>query len=133
MEEFIPTFEEKENNVLVKIDEFEDNIKIINDLTKKYDSLKKELKAEMVKIGKENNLEQVKWITPKGIQITCSIGKDAVIEEVTEKEFSLDTLRKDYPDIYEACCYDRTYNKNIKAASSDRLVITLPKEESTNE
>lgn len=133
MEEFIPTFEKNENNILIKIDEFEDKIKIINDLTKQYDSLKKEIKSEMVKIGKENNLEQVKWITPKNIQITCSIGKDAIVEEVTEKSFSLDTLIKEYPDIYEACCYERTYSKNVKAASNDRLVITLPKETSENE
>lgn len=128
MEEFIPTFENSENNILVKIDEFEDKIKTINELTKQYDSLKKEIKEKMVNIGIENDLEQVKWITPKGIQITCSIGQCAVVEEVTEKAFSLDSLMKDYPDVYEACCYDRTYSKNIKSASNDRLLITLPKE-----
>lgn len=128
MEEFMPTFGEKENNIIVKIDDFEESIKEINTLTKKYDSLKKEIKEKMIEIGKENNLEQVKWTTPKGIQITCSIGKGAETEEVTEKSFNVETLKEKYPEIYEKCCYERTYTKTIKAASSDRLVITLPKE-----
>ena len=128
MEEFIPTFEKEENNLLVRIDEFEDQIKLINKLSKDYENLKKEIKREMVEIGKNNNLDQVKWTTPKGIQITCSIGHPAEFEEVTERAFSLETLMKDYPEVYEKCCYDRTYNKNIKSATSDRLVITLPKE-----
>ncbi len=128
MEEYIPVFEEQENNILVKIDDFEESIKEINILTKKYDALKKELKEEMLKIGKDNNLEQVKWTTPKGIQITCSIGKQEEVEEVTEKTFNVEVLKKDYPEIYEKCCYDRTYTKVIKAGSNDRLVITLPKE-----
>lgn len=128
MEEFIPVFNE-ENNVLVRIDEFEEQIEIINKLSKEYDKLKKDIKEEMLKIGKSNNLDQVKWTTPKGIKITCSIGKPAEFEKVVEKQFSEAYLKENYPEIYEKCLIEKETNKTIKSASSDRLVITLPKGE----
>lgn len=127
MEEFIPVFEE--NNVLVKIDEFEEQIELINKLTKEYDKLKKDIKEEMLKIGKINNLDQVKWTTPKGIKITCSVGQPAIIETTTEEAFNIEKLKEEFPEVYKQCCYMRTYDKNIKSASNDRLVITLPKGE----
>jgi restriction endonuclease S subunit len=127
VEEFIPTFRE-DNNILAELDSFEDNIKQLNILTKQYDELKKKIKEQMVEIGKNNKLEQVKWITPNNIQITCSIGKEAEREDVKEKTFNVELLKEKYPNIYEECCIDREYTKVIKAATSDRLVITLPKE-----
>lgn len=127
MEEFIPTFNE-ENNYLIKLDNFEDQIKVINELTKKYEELKKEIKENMLKIGKENNLTQVKWTTPKGIQITCSVGQKAEFEKETIKKFNESYLQEHYPDIYKECFIEIEREKCIKSASNDRLVITLPKE-----
>jgi len=131
MEEFIPTFEtlptNKENDILVRIDQFEDKIREIDKLTKQYDALKKEIKGQMVTIGKEHGLTQVKWITPNGTQITCSIGQLEETKEITEKRFNADILKEKYPDIYNECCVDRTYLSVIKAKGNDTLRITLPK------
>lgn len=129
MEDFIPTFEEtNENNLLVKIDEFEEKIELINKLTKEYDDLKKKLKSQMVDIGKENNLEQVKWTTPKGIQITCSIGKKAEFEEQEYEEFDMEAFKKEKPNMYEKYLVKKKKQVAIQNASYDRLVITMPKE-----
>lgn len=119
---------QKENNVLIKIDEFEENIKIIDKLTKQYDELKKEIKEAMLKVGKENNLTQIKWVTPKGIKITCSVGGDAEYEKQIVKEFSLNKLMSEFPEIYEKCCEEKEKDVVIKNKSNDRLVITVPKE-----
>lgn len=118
---------EKNETILTKIDNFEDKINLLNQLTKDYDNLKKEIKEEMLKIGKENNLTQMKWETPKGIKITLSIGQKPEFEEVEELQFNLETLIKDYPEIYEKCCVTKKVNKIIKNGSNDRMVITLPK------
>lgn len=129
MEDFIPTFEEtNENNLLAQIDEFEDKIILINQYTKEYDDLKKKLKSQMVDIGKENNLEQVKWTTPNGIQITCSIGKKAEFEERETEEFNMVKFMEEQPQIYEQYLEKKKRNIAITNASYDRLVITLPKE-----
>jgi hypothetical protein len=128
MEEFIPTFEEKqENNLLVQIDEFEEQIKLIDKLSKKYDSLKKKIKTQMLNIGKEKDLSQVKWITPKGIQITCSIGKRPTFEEQEYQEFDMGTFKKENPSMYEKYLITRTRQVAITNGSNDRLTITLPK------
>ena len=126
----IDPFELKNNeNMLIKIDEFEENIKVLNELTKKYEKLKKEIKDAMLKIGKENQLDQIKWTTPKGIKITCSVGNQAIFEKKVEKEFSLNKLMEEYKDIYEKCLIEKEKEICVKKASNDRLVITLPKEE----
>lgn len=130
MEEFIPTFEEKkDNNLLAQIDEFEDKIKLIDKLTKEYDEIKKELKKQMVEIGKENESTQVKWITPNGIQITCSIGKKPKFEKQEYEEFNLLRFKEEQPQMYEQYLEKRTKEVAVQSASYDRLVITLPKEE----
>ena len=99
MEEYVPTFEEpKEKNLLVTIDEFEDKIEVINELTKKYNDLKENLKKQMVSIGKGNDLEQVKWTTPKGIQITCSIGKKAEYKEKEVEVFNMTRFMEEEPE-----------------------------------
>lgn len=126
----IDPFELKNNeNMLIKIDEFEENIKVLNELTKKYEKLKKEIKDAMLKIGKENQLDQINWTTPKGIKITCSVGNQAIFEKKVEKEFSLNKLMEEYKDIYEKCLIEKEKEICVKKASNDRLVITLPKEE----
>ena len=130
MEEFIPTFEEKEeNNLLVQIDEFEENIKKISELSNQYETLKSNIKEQMLKIGKENNMTQVKWITPKGIKITCSIGKKPIFETQEYKEFNLVKFKQEQPQMYEQYLEKRTKEVAITNGSSDRLTITLPKEE----
>lgn len=142
MEEFIPTFEEikfEETNdlqvstdfkdLIVQVDEFEDKLKEYKKLESQYKDIKDKIKEAMVKLGRENELEQVKWITPNGIKITCSIGHKPIFEETTEKEFSLEMLKNKHPEIYEECLVERTYDKLVKEAKSDRLVITTPKGE----
>ena len=132
-EEFIPTFEieptKDEYAILRQVDEFEDKIQLLNKLSKEYDGIKKTVKEFMVKVGKDNDLDQVKWITPKGIKITCSIGHKPIFEKVTENQFDIDILKRDYPEVYEKCCKEVTYDNCIKAATSDRLVITPVKGE----
>ena len=115
-------------SLLVQIDDFEENIKLIDKLNKQYDELKSKIKEEMLKVGKNNNLEQVKWTTPKGIKITCSIGKKAEYKKVLNKEFSLEKLMKEFPDVYEKCLVEQERNECVVKASNDRLVITTPKE-----
>jgi hypothetical protein len=130
MEEFIPTFEEKqENNILVQIDEFEEKIKLINKLSKEYDKLKKEIKEQMVEIGRENELSQVKWATPKGIQITLSVGKKPVFETRETEEFNMVRFMEEEPKIYQKYLEKKEREVAITNGSNDRLVITLPKED----
>lgn len=130
MEEFIPTFEEnQENNLLVQIDEFEEKIKLINNLSKEYDKLKKEIKNQMVEIGRENELSQVKWTTPKGIQITLSVGKKPVFETRETEEFNMVRFMEEEPKIYQKYLEKKEREVAITSGSNDRLVITLPKED----
>lgn len=130
MEEFIPTFEEKqENNILVQIDEFEEKIKLINSLSKEYDKLKKEIKEQMVEISRKNELSQVKWTTPKGIQITLSAGKKPVFENRETEEFNMVRFMEEEPKIYKKYLEKKEREVAITNGSNDRLVITLPKED----
>lgn len=119
----------KEKNTLTKLDEFEENIKLLNKLDKEYKILKDKIKKEMLELGKNQGVEQLKWTTPKGIKITLSIGKRPEFEEIVEKKFSEVKLASEYPEIYEACKVEVKTNKEISKGSNDRLVITLPKEE----
>lgn len=121
--------EVKGENILAKVDDFEENIKLLNKLDKEYKELKEKIKKQMLELGKANKVDQLKWTTPKGIKITLSIGKKATFVEVVEKKFSEVKLASEYPEIYEACKVDVKVNKEITKASNDRLVITLPKEE----
>ena len=114
--------------VLQKLDEFEENLRQLEILQKQEKKLKAEIKEQMLKAGKVHNLEQIKWTTPKGIKITCSIGKPAEFEKRIEKKFNIEKLMKDYPEIYENCSEEKEVSVCIKNASNDRLVITLPKE-----
>ena len=114
--------------LLAKVDEFEDNIKLIDTLTKQYNQIKAELKKAMVQIGKDNDLEQIKWTTPKGTKITCSIGHCAVITKVPKQFFDEEMLKKDYPDIYKKCCREIQESVIVKNASYDTLKITLAKD-----
>lgn len=121
--------EEKETNYLLALDEFEEKIKELDKLNKKYKDIKDNLKKQMLNVAKENNLEQVKWTTPKGIKITLSVGQEEIMEERTEKVFNQSLLEEKYPDIYEECLENKKRLVTIKNASNDRLVVTMPKEE----
>ena len=123
--ELIKTSEE----LLLEIDNFEENIKLIDELTKQYNQIKNDIKKAMVKIGNENNLEQIKWITPKGTKITCSIGHTAEIEKQKVKEFDIEILKNVFPDIYEKCLVEQEKSVIVKNATNDTLRITLAKEE----
>ena len=115
-------------NLLMQLDDFEESIKQIDVLTKQYNEIKTNLKKAMVEVGIENNLEQIKWTTPKGTKITCSIGHPAEIEKQKKLIFSEEKLKKEYPDIYEKCCEEREASIITKNATSDTLRITLAKE-----
>lgn len=120
--------EEKENNYLLILDEFEDKIKELEKLNKQYKDIKDNIKKQMLKVAKENNLEQVKWTTPKGIKITLSVGQEEITEERTERVFNSSLLEEKYPNIYEECMEDKKRLVTIKNASNDRLVVTMPKD-----
>jgi len=119
--------EEKGTNYLLVLDEFEDKIKELDELNKKYKEIKDNIKKSMLKVGKENNLDQVKWTTPKGIKITLSVGQEEITEEQESEEFNVNVLIEKYPDIYKECLEKKTKLVTIKNASNDRLVITMPK------
>lgn len=120
--------EEKETNYLLTLDEFEEKIKELDKLNKQYKDIKDNIKKDMLKVAKENNLEQVKWTTPKGIKITLSVGQEEITEERIYHEFSLEELENKYPDIYEKCIVDKKKIVTVKNASNDRLVVTMPKD-----
>ena len=116
------------DNLLVTLDKFEENIKLIDSLTKEYNEIKKKIKNAMLKVAESNNLEQVKWITPNDIKITFSKGKLEELELQKIKVFKEDVLKEKYPSIYEECFIEEEKLVTIKNSSNDRLVITLPKE-----
>ena len=120
--------ENKESNVLVTLDAFEDKIKLIDTLTKQYNDIKATIKSAMLKIAEENNLDQVKWTTPKDIKITLSKGKPEELEKQVVKEFNIELLKEKYPSVYEDCLEEKEKLVTVKNGSNDRLVITLPKE-----
>lgn len=130
MDEFVPVFEEnkEENKLLVQIDEFEEKIKLIEKYSKEYEAFKKKIKAQMLKIGKESDSSQIKWTTPKGIQITCSIGKKAVYEEQEVEEFNMIKFMEEQPEMYQKYLEKKTRDVVVQSGSNDRLQITLPKE-----
>lgn len=120
----------KTNESLLKeIDNFEEKIELMEMLNKEYNDLKANIKKAMVQIGRDNNLEQLKWTTPKGTKITCSIGHIAEIEKQNKKVFNEELLKKEYPDIYEKCCEERLVSVITKNATSDTLRITFAKNE----
>lgn len=120
--------EEKETNYLLVLDEFEDKIKELDKLNKQYKDIKDNIKKQMLEVAKNNNLEQVKWTTPKGIKITLSVGQEEITEETTYEEFDVNVLMEKYPDIYEKCVREKKKIVTVKNASNDRLVVTMPKE-----
>lgn len=113
--------------IMVQLDELEKKVQEANAIIKQYDEIKSKIKSEMLKLGKENGLEELKWITPNGTQITCSVGHRAEWEDEYINEFSVDILKEKYPEIYADCFKEVKHQKQIRSASNDILRITLPK------
>ena len=82
----------------------------------------------MIEVGTKNNLDQLKWTTPKGTKITCSIGHPAEFEKQIVKEFDVSVLKEKYPEIYEECCVEKEKSIMVKNATNDTLRITLSKD-----
>ena len=114
-------------DLLKELDDFEKEIELIDTLKVKYDEIKNNIKKAMIKIGNENNLEQLKWTTPRGIKITCTIGHIAEIEKQKVQEFDIEKLKKEFPEVYEKCLINKEKSVIVKNATSDSLRITLPK------
>lgn len=115
--------------LLEQVDNFEYEIKLIEQLNKQYTDLKSKIKKAMIDVGKANNLEQIKWTTPKGTKITCSIGHTAEIEKQKVQEFDVEILKKEFPEVYEKCLVEKEKNIIVKNATNDTLRITLAKED----
>lgn len=116
---------EETKNMLIKLDELEIQIKQMEEINKEYKDLKEQIKKEMSKIGRENNLEQIKWTTPNGTKITCTLGHTAEIEYEEVEVLDEEKLKKEYEDVYKKCLVKRKKEKIIKNATSDTLRITL--------
>lgn len=120
--------EEVKNNSLIKLDEFEEKIQLLQKITKEYDDLKKMIKEEMLQVAKEMNSKQLKWTTPKDIKITLSIGQPAITKKIDEMRFSEEVLRTKYPEIYEECKVNFKNEVVVQNKTYDKLIITLPKD-----
>lgn len=114
--------------LMLKIDQLEEDIAGATKIIKEYDEIKKLLKDKMIEIGHKNNLEQVKWKTPGGTTITCSIGRKPVWEKQKQMIFKEDILKEKYPDIYTQCLREEEHNVCIEKGSNDILRITPKKE-----
>ena len=114
--------------LILKVDEFEKQIEEANRVVKEYEDLRKELKDKMLEIGHKNNLDQVKWTTPNGTIITCSVGKRPVWEEQNQMVFKEEILREKFPDIYTQCLREEKHNILVEKGSNDILRITPKKE-----
>ena len=118
-----------EKQLLEELDSMEESIRLLDVLDSKYKALKSNLKASMVKTAIENGIDQIKWTTPRGTMVTCSIGHPAEIEKRPAKRFDVEKLKKEYPDIYDKCCEDVQDSVIIKNATSDTLRVTFSKED----
>ena len=95
--------EVKEKNILTKIDDFEENIKLLNKLDKEYKALKDKIKKQMLELGKTNNVDQLKWTTPKGIKITLgnAIHYDAEALEQLAQIGNVIFVEKKHSSLYD--------------------------------
>ena len=116
--------------LLVKIDELEQKIKQADEITKEYTKLKDDLKLKMKSIAEKNGLEKVKWTTPKGTQITFSLGKKDECEKQIVRIFKEDILKEKFPEIYNQCIVEEEQLVTIKKGSNNMLRVTLAKESS---
>jgi len=120
---------ETQTYLLAKVDEFEAKLIELEKLKKEESKFKSDLKSAMLNLAKETNAEQLKWKTNKGIQITLTVGKEAILEKVEEQKLDEAYLKEKYPDIYNECLKTSEKLITVKNESYDRLVITLPKED----
>ena len=116
------------NALLIRIDELEQQLKEADKIQEEYKEIKEQLKKSMVEIGKKYCQDKVKWITPGGTQITCSIGKPATFKEEIREELSTEMLREKFPEAYQACLIAKKHSVCTSNATNDTLRITLKKE-----
>lgn len=114
-------------SLILRVDELEQQIEQANEVIKQYEDIRKQLKEKMLGIGHKNNLDQVKWTTPGGTTITCSIGKRPIWEKQKQMVFQEDILKEKYPDIYTQCLREEEHNVLIEKGTSDILRITPKK------
>lgn len=115
--------------LLVKVDELEEQIKQADKITKEYTKLKDDLKMKMKGIAEDNNLDQVKWTTPKGTKITFTRGKKEVCEKQKVMTFKEDILKEKFPDIYNQCLVEEEKLVTLEKGTNNVLRITLNKED----
>lgn len=115
--------------LLVKVDEFEEQIKQADKVKKQEAEIKDALKMKMKNIAEENNLDQVKWTTPKGTKITFSKGKKEVCEKQKVMTFKEDILKEKFPDIYNQCLVEEEKLVTLEKGTNNVLKITLSKED----
>lgn len=118
-----------QKEMLEEIDNLESKLQEAEKIKKEYEDLKSLIKKTMVQIGTENNLEQIKWVTPKGTKITCTLGHIAEFEKQEVEEFDINVLKEKYLDIYKKCLVKKEKNVIVKNATSDTLRITFSKED----
>lgn len=121
--------EEKKNNLLAQIDKLEDRIEEAQKTIKEYEDLKSQIKKAMVEVGTATGAEQLKWITPGGTKITCSIGHCAEFEKQMIEELDQEKLKAFYPEAYKNCLVQKERSVMIKNATNNTLRITPAKEE----
>ena len=121
--------EETKTNLLQALDAIEEQIVEAVRITTQYEEIKKEIKKAMVEAGIASGADQIKWTTPGGTKITCSIGHCAEFEKQIVKEFDIEKLKTFHPDIYEACMVEKEKSVMIRNASNNTLRITPAKKE----
>lgn len=121
--------EEKKNNLLAQIDELEDRIEEAQKTIKEYEDLKAQIKKAMVEAGTATGADQIKWTTPGGTKITCSIGHCAEFEKQMVEELDVEKLKAFYPETYNSCLVKKERSVMIKNATNNTLRITPAKKE----
>lgn len=120
---------ETKENLLARIDELEEKIIEANRITKEYDDLKAKIKKAMVDAGTATGSEQIKWITPGGTKITCSIGHCAEFEKQEVEELDVEKLKAFFPEAYKQSLVKKERSVMIKNATNNTLRITPAKGE----
>lgn len=111
--------------VLVRIDELEEKIREAKKIDDEFNDIKEKLKIKMKCIAEENNLDQIKWTTPKGTRITFSLGKKEQTEKQKTKEFDVEVLKEKFPEIYDQCLVEKEKLVVLEKGTNNVLRITL--------
>lgn len=121
--------EETKKNLLAQIDNLEERLEEAQKTIKEYEDIKAEIKKAMVDAGIASGADQIKWTTPGGTKITCSIGHCAEFEKQMVEELDVEKLKAFYPETYNSCLVKKERSVMIKNATNNTLRITPAKEE----